>query len=538
MKMLVRSRLGAAAVVIATLAAAGCSGAITDALKHLTSTYTVGGTVTGLSGSGLVLENNGGDDLTVAASGSFTFATALMTGANYAVTVKTQPTNPAQTCTLSNASGTAASSNITNVAVSCKNNATPATTAVGTPLPTPPSSQVIDATGGSITSGDGRLTVSVPAGAVAAATIFTIQPITNQAPGGVGNAYRLGPDGQTFSTPVSISLHYSSADLAGTAADVLSLAYQDAQGRWAVYKSVTLDTTGQTVMVSSGHFSDWTLFAQGSLVPAAARIAPGQTQTLTLVWCPASDSIDAQTQFAGDCEHLDSSNVWSANGVAGGNSAQGTITVTPGSTDLSSAIYTAPGTIPAENPVAVSVGFLPDPPGNAPMATLVSYITISVPNTVGGCSDSSAPYCTWTGTSSAQNDHWKATAQITWKWKGTATGDPNTSYYVPVSGSVILTDLQPNCSVDGAPQPIGDDANSVPPSQLGIDYNTNPPTVHGNGTNLKGWTESCNPPANPPLTPGAVWWVDTASPVNADGVTIEGTATFGGVTSTWSLKAN
>ena len=39
--------------------------------------YTIGGTVSGLSGSGLVLRNNGTDNRTVTANGSFTFATPL-----------------------------------------------------------------------------------------------------------------------------------------------------------------------------------------------------------------------------------------------------------------------------------------------------------------------------------------------------------------------------------------------------------------------------------------------------------------------------
>src|SRR5215831_20631647 len=38
--------------------------------------YTIGGTVTGLSGTGLVLQDNGGDNLAVSASGPFTFATS------------------------------------------------------------------------------------------------------------------------------------------------------------------------------------------------------------------------------------------------------------------------------------------------------------------------------------------------------------------------------------------------------------------------------------------------------------------------------
>ena len=80
------------------------------------TTYSVGGTVSGLSGT-VVLQDNGGDNLSVSASGPFTFATALASGAAYGVTVKTNPSG--QTCTVSNGSGTVASANVTNVAVSC-----------------------------------------------------------------------------------------------------------------------------------------------------------------------------------------------------------------------------------------------------------------------------------------------------------------------------------------------------------------------------------------------------------------------------------
>lgn len=85
------------------------------------ASYTLGGTVAGLSGTGLVLQNNGGDNLAVSANGGFTFATSLADGASYAVTVLTQPANPAQTCTVTNGSGTIPSANVTNVAVACAN---------------------------------------------------------------------------------------------------------------------------------------------------------------------------------------------------------------------------------------------------------------------------------------------------------------------------------------------------------------------------------------------------------------------------------
>jgi len=84
-----------------------------------TATYTVSATVAGLTGSGLVLQDKATDDKAVAANGSVIFATALASGVTYSVTVKTQPSNPAQTCTVANGSGAIGSANVTNVTVSC-----------------------------------------------------------------------------------------------------------------------------------------------------------------------------------------------------------------------------------------------------------------------------------------------------------------------------------------------------------------------------------------------------------------------------------
>jgi len=84
-----------------------------------TATYTVGGTVTGLAGTGLVLQTNAGDVVTVSAAGAFTFTNQLGSGAAYTVTVKTQPSTPAQNCTVTNGSGTVGTANITAVAVAC-----------------------------------------------------------------------------------------------------------------------------------------------------------------------------------------------------------------------------------------------------------------------------------------------------------------------------------------------------------------------------------------------------------------------------------
>jgi sugar lactone lactonase YvrE len=86
----------------------------------ITNTYSIGGSVSGLTGT-VVLQANNGDNLTVAADGTFTFATKVAYGNPYSITVLTQPTG--QTCSVSSGAGTVSSSNVGNVAVVCSVNA-------------------------------------------------------------------------------------------------------------------------------------------------------------------------------------------------------------------------------------------------------------------------------------------------------------------------------------------------------------------------------------------------------------------------------
>ncbi len=101
-------------VKIGILAAAAGLGI---AACHVGGGYTVGGTVTGLQGSGLVLQNNSGDNLQPGTSGSFVFTSSIDQGGAYSVTVLTQPSN--QTCVVHNGSGTIGTADITNVVVKC-----------------------------------------------------------------------------------------------------------------------------------------------------------------------------------------------------------------------------------------------------------------------------------------------------------------------------------------------------------------------------------------------------------------------------------
>ena len=80
------------------------------------ASYTIGGTVSGLSGA-LTLDDNGGDALSLTANGAFTFPAPVASGGSYNVTVAGTPAG--QTCAVSSGSGTVSSGNVTAVVVTC-----------------------------------------------------------------------------------------------------------------------------------------------------------------------------------------------------------------------------------------------------------------------------------------------------------------------------------------------------------------------------------------------------------------------------------
>src|SRR5215471_15320020 len=108
-----RALLGACAAAL--LAACGGSGGGTEGVTPL---YAVTVNVSGLSGT-FVLQNNGADNLTVSANGSFPFAAKVANGSAYSVTVSSQPTG--YTCAPSGNSGTMPPNNI-SVTVGCNIN--------------------------------------------------------------------------------------------------------------------------------------------------------------------------------------------------------------------------------------------------------------------------------------------------------------------------------------------------------------------------------------------------------------------------------
>jgi hypothetical protein len=111
--------LALVASIGALLTLAACGGGGMTVVKQ--SQFTISAAVTGLTGTGLVLQDNGADNLTVSADGTFHFATQIAANGGYNVTILTQPSG--ETCTLGSNAHSTATADVT-VAVTCSANPT------------------------------------------------------------------------------------------------------------------------------------------------------------------------------------------------------------------------------------------------------------------------------------------------------------------------------------------------------------------------------------------------------------------------------
>lgn len=212
----------------------------------------------------------------------------------------------------------------------------------------------IGATGGSIESTDKRIRVEIPAGALTTNQTITLQPITNQAPNGKGQAFRLTPHGLQFAKPATISFQYKEEELNGTFAEALGIAYQNDKGIWKVPAGLTLNKLTKTVTVKTTHFSDWSFFEAISLDPQIKGIDPGGQTTLAvryilageLPFTPITDE-DQERELLNPDYLLDSKFIdkWELKGEGELKPASGGATAT----------YQAPNHIPGQNPVRVEV---------------------------------------------------------------------------------------------------------------------------------------------------------------------------------------
>ena len=160
---------------------------------------------------------------------------------------------------------------------------TPEITSTGTPNGNPVT-KTIGSSGGSVVSDDGKFTIIIPAGALKDNLDITIQPITNEAPGGIGGGYELLPSGTKFSTPVTLSYHYSADDINGSSPYFTYIATQDSTGQWTEdVLNRDLDTVANTVSITTPHFSSYVLASSVHFEFSKTQFKEGETGSIQVM---------------------------------------------------------------------------------------------------------------------------------------------------------------------------------------------------------------------------------------------------------------
>jgi len=343
-------------------------------------------------------------------------------------------------------------------------NPSPAATAVGVATGSA-TIATIGAAGGSVSSPDGRLALTIPPGALASNTVISIEPITNMAHGKIGSAYRLTPEGQSFLTPVTLKFTYTDQDLEGTSVEALGIAFQTAAGFWQWAGDAAVDTTAKTVSIGSSHFSDWSNVKGDQIHPSQKTVMTGRSVRLKVVNCYERRG----TGFVGlgyKCGPVDDDEFlrgfvedWKVNGVLGGGEATGTV-----SDSGHRATYTAPATKPSSNVVVVSARLVSGGTASSLKASLITILGDK-----------------WTGTASSTSDAINATAQVTWTLESftndVALYRPNGSVSVVVRG----------CSIN----PSSNTLNPATDGLLVVDFKPTLPTYGGKGASLWFATYTC-----------------------------------------------
>ena len=207
--------------------------------------------------------------------------------------------------------------------------------------------QTIGPSGGTVISDDKEMELVIPAGALAANTNITIQPVTNNAPNGRRKGYRCLPDGLKFAKNITLKFHYTEEDAAATKPEYMMIAFQNADRKWQVIENVNNDVVNNVVSASVNHFTDFSGFDVMRIEPPSLYLKKGETGEYAI-------SVTGMSQLDGVLllsELLEKPETWKANGITGGNGTYGTIKA---NADQTKGVYKAPAAIPVTNPVIIT----------------------------------------------------------------------------------------------------------------------------------------------------------------------------------------
>ena len=283
------------------------------------NTYTVGGSISGLTATGLVLLDNGGDALRPNANATqFTLNTGVAYGSAYAITVQSAPTG--LVCGVSSGAGVVGAGDVTNVSVGCVPNFTLLYSFVGgsndgaTPYHSLIQASDGDFYGSTLTGGSsngGTIYQITPSGTETIVHSFAGSPYAGVLQGSDGNFYGTTANGGTSGRGTVFELTPIGSE---------TVLYSFPAGSSDPYCGL--------IQGSDGNFYGTTGAGGTNDAGTVFKITPSGTETVLHAF-PTVGGSDGQTPYAGVIQGSDGN--FYGTTYFGGSSGFGTVfKVTPG----------------------------------------------------------------------------------------------------------------------------------------------------------------------------------------------------------------
>jgi uncharacterized repeat protein (TIGR03803 family) len=302
------------------------------------NTYTVSGAIGGLTASGLVLLDNGGDATTISANATqFTMNTGVAYGSAYAITVETQATG--LVCPVSNGTGTMGAADVTNVSLACVSNFNLLYSfAGGSGDSADPYHTLIQGSDGNFygttlaggSSNVGTIFKITPSGTESVFYSFTSVPYSGLVQGSDGNIYGTTASGGTSGRGTVFKI-----TLGGTETVLFSFPAGSSDPYTGLIEGIDGDFYGTTG--AGGTSDDGTVF----------KITPSGNETVLHAF--AKSGTDGQTPYAGLIQGSDG-NLYGTTYFGGANGFGTVFKVTPSGTET--VLYSFAGGNDGEHPYA------------------------------------------------------------------------------------------------------------------------------------------------------------------------------------------
>jgi hypothetical protein len=257
-----------------------------------------------------------------------------------------------------------------------KPNSTGTATGVGKPVGVP-IQKVIGPAGGSISTPGNEVTVSIPAGALIVETPVSIQPVENQAFGGTGLGYELGPANITLNKPATVSWNFKDEDVSGSAPEALGMAQQTAERKWKI-QSVTLEKEKRKISASINQPLTFAFFERFKMRIGKNIIAPGENTFCDVAYQEGSSNTGSDDDLLEPLVSYKEVKDWRLNGLDIKDASHPELGLLSYNAETGQAQYLAPLKMPKKNEIAISVEVILK--NNKAKLLLIQGITIQTPN--------------------------------------------------------------------------------------------------------------------------------------------------------------